>query len=218
MEQIDFIKQKTGLPKSGIQATLQLLAADCTLPFIARYRKEHTGNLDEVALGAIIDASGQWTTLDARKRTVVKILDELGINDLDLKNRILQAATLSEVEDLYLPYKRKKTTKAEKARQLGLEPLAKMIMSQNLQDLDAVIHRFITDKVPKLESALEGARLIMAEWLSERRDLRNKARWFHVCPVVPWLHHLGPNYVRTTLMDSEFGPRKAVTLRHVRSG
>lgn len=178
MEQVDFIKQKTGLPRSGIQATLQLIASDCTLPFIARYRKEQTGNLDEVALGSIIDASGQWTALDSRKRSVLKSLSEQGINDQDLQKKILDTDNLAEVEDLYLPYKRKKTTKAEKARQQGLEPLAKMIMSQNLHDLDPVVDRFIKGAISNHQSALEGAGFIIAEWLSERRDLRNKIRWY----------------------------------------
>ena len=131
---LPYIQKHTQLPESGIKNTLKLLAEDCTLPFIARYRKEATGNLDEVEIGQIITYKEQFETLEKRKVTILKALEEQGVLTDELRSKLNTAQDLTTVEDIYLPYKKKRKTKAETARKNGLEPLAKMIMSQNISD------------------------------------------------------------------------------------
>ncbi len=174
---LHYIQKHTQLPESGIKNTLKLLAEDCTLPFIARYRKEATGNLDEVEIGQIITFKEQFETLEKRKATIFKALEELGVLTDELRSKLHTAQDLTTVEDLYLPYKKKRKPKAETARKNGLEPLAKMIMSQNARDIDGLAHRYTTNEVPSAEDALEGARHIIAEWINERSDIRSGIRY-----------------------------------------
>lgn len=171
-----FISSKYSIPEKGVKSTLQLLNEDCTLPFIARYRKEATGGLDEVEIGKIIALKEQFEALEKRKKSILKSLEEQSVLTSELKNKIEKTQDLTTLEDLYLPYKKKRKTKAETARANGLEPLAKIIMSQNAQDPEGLAHRYTNKEVPDAQSALEGARHIIAEWINERADIRNTIR------------------------------------------
>ena len=171
-----YILKHTQLPEKGIKNTLKLLAEDCTLPFIARYRKEATGNLDEVEIEQIILFKEQFEALQKRKATIRKALGEQGALTSELNVKIEAAQDLTTLEDLYLPYKKKRKTKAETARLNGLEPLAKIIMAQNTQDPESLAHRYANKDVGSAEKALEGARHIIAEWVNERTDIRSSIR------------------------------------------
>ena len=172
----DFITTQTQLPAQSVKNTLQLLAEDCTVPFISRYRKERTGNLDEVQIGEILKFKEQFDALEKRKSTILKALEEQEVLTGTLKKQIETITDATELEDLYLPYKKTRKTKADTARENGLEPLAKSIMAQNTNDLDAIANKYVTDKIATREDALEGARHIIAEWINERQDIRNMLR------------------------------------------
>ncbi len=177
MEQLlHFISQHTQLPAGSIKNTVQLLDEDCTIPFIARYRKERTGNLDEVQIGDIVRFKEQFEALEKRKATILKALEEQDVFTAELRSSIKNAPDLTTLEDLYLPFKKSKKTKAETARKNGLEPLAKIIMAQNVNDLESIAKKYITGEVASTEEALEGARHIIAEWVNERTDIRNTLR------------------------------------------
>ena len=177
MPLIAYILKHIQLPESGVKNTLKLLDQDCTIPFIARYRKEVTGNLDEVQIEQIVRFKEQFEALEKRKASILKAIQEQNALTAELQAKITNTSNLTSLEDLYLPYKKKRKTKAETARLRGLEPLAKMIMSQNARDLDHLAQRYINDEVPSLETALESARHIIAEWISERSDIRNNIRY-----------------------------------------
>ncbi|SFN47832.1 uncharacterized protein SAMN05421741_10617 [Paenimyroides ummariense] len=178
MNTIQYIKEKVAVSDKSIQNTLELLAQDCTIPFIARYRKDATGNLDEVQIEQIAKLSNQFETLVKRKESVLASIDEQGLLTDFLKDKIQNSFDLVEIEDLYLPFKKKRKTKADTAREAGLEPLAKMIMSQNVDDLEYTAERYLNSKVFSGEDALQGARDIIAEWINEnifvRKALRRK--------------------------------------------
>jgi len=174
---LQYIRQATNLPERGIKNTLELLNQDCTIPFIARYRKEATGNLDEVQLEQIVKLKEQFEALEKRKTAISKALKEQDVLTSELQSKITAAQDLTVLEDLYLPYKKKRKTKAETARKNGLEPLAKMIMSQNARDLEAIAQRYVNSNVPSYTAALEGARHIIAEWINERSDIRSNIRY-----------------------------------------
>ncbi len=173
---IDYIVQLTQLPKSSIKSTVQLLNEDCTIPFISRYRKEATGNLDEVQIGDIVKYKEQFEALEKRKIAILKALEEQDVLTDDLKLKIEQAQDATTLEDLYLPFKKKRKTKAETARKNGLEPLAKIIMSQKANDIESIAFKYVKGDVTSVEDALEGARHIIAEWINERTDIRNTLR------------------------------------------
>jgi uncharacterized protein len=173
---LKYIISKTQLPETGVKNTIQLLNEDCTIPFISRYRKEHTGNLDEVQIGTIVNLKEQFEALEKRKITILKALEEQNVLTSELENKIKSTTDLTTLEDLYLPYKKKRKTKAETARKNGLEPLAKIIMSQNANDIESIAYKYITNTVDSVESALEGARHIISEWINERTDIRNSIR------------------------------------------
>ncbi len=173
---IDYIVQFTQLPKNSIISTVQLLNEDCTIPFISRYRKEATGNLDEVQIGNIVKYKEQFETLEKRKTAILKALEEQDVLTEDLKQKIEQTKDLTTLEDLYLPFKKKRKTKAETARKNGLEPLAKIIMSQNANNIESIALKYVKGDVTSVEDALEGARHIIAEWINERTDIRNNLR------------------------------------------
>ena len=173
---LSFIKTQTNLPEAGINNTIQLLQEDCTIPFISRYRKERTGNLDEVQIGDIVKYKEQFETLEKRKTTILKALEEQDVLTPDLQTQIKSTQDSTTLEDLYLPYKKKRKTKAEIARKNGLEPLAKIIMAQNASNPEHLTQKYLNKEVASSEEALEGARHIIAEWINERTDIRNQLR------------------------------------------
>ncbi|MDB9783215.1 helix-hairpin-helix domain-containing protein, partial [Winogradskyella sp.] len=173
---LNYIVSKTKIAESSVKNTVQLLNEDCTIPFISRYRKEATGNLDEVQIGDIVKFKDEFEALEKRKTTILKALEEQQVLTEDLKLKIKKTQDLTLLEDLYLPYKKKRKTKAETARKNGLEPLAKIIMSQNTTAIESVALRYTKGKIYTIEDALEGARHIIAEWINERTDIRNHLR------------------------------------------
>ena len=177
MSQINFIISQTQLPESSVKNTIALLNEDCTIPFISRYRKERTGNLDEVQIGEIVKYKEQFEALEKRKIAILKALEEQAVLTSELKDKINSCKDLTTLEDLYLPYKKKRKTKAETARKNGLEPLAKIIMSQNANDVESIALKYVKGEVNSIEGALEGARHIIAEWINERSDIRNNIRY-----------------------------------------
>ncbi|WP_179352335.1 Tex family protein [Winogradskyella vidalii] len=173
---ITYITQHTQLAEKNIKSTIQLLNEDCTIPFISRYRKEATGNLDEVQIGEIVKFKEQFEALEKRKKAILKALEEQGVLTEDLTQKVENTQDLTTLEDLYLPYKKKRKTKAETARKNGLEPLAKIIMSQKANDIESIAYKYVKGDITSAEEALEGARHIIAEWINERADIRNLLR------------------------------------------
>lgn len=176
MNQIQFIRNHISVSESSIQNTLQLLQEDCTIPFIARYRKDKTGNLDEVQIEQIQKFAVQYDTIIKRKENILVSIEEQGQLTEVLKEKITLSFDLTELEDLYLPYKKKRKTKADAAREKGLEPLAKMIMAQSLPDLAFTAEKYLNSKVLSSEEALQGARDIIAEWINENMFIRKTLR------------------------------------------
>lgn len=172
-----FISAQIQLSEKAITNTIELLNEDCTIPFIARYRKEKTGNLDEVEIGEIVKYKEQFETLEKRKQAILKLLEEQEVLTPDLKLKIEKTDNLTTLEDIYLPYKKKRKTKAETARNNGLEPLAKIIMSQKDNAVKLTAKRYVSANVNDADAALEGARHIIAEWINERADIRNIIRY-----------------------------------------
>ena len=163
--------------KQQVEATLNLLASGATIPFIARYRKEQTGALDENQIKKINDLYSYYNNLLDRKEAVIRLIDEKGLLTEELKNSIMACTKLTEVEDLYRPYKEKKKTKASDAINAGLEPLAKMIMSfPTTGSLEEMAKKFINDSVADESKALEGAGYIIAEWISDNAYYRKYIR------------------------------------------
>lgn len=176
MNQIQYIQNATHLPVKGIENTLQLLSEDCTIPFISRYRKDQTGNLDEVQIEQIFKLNKQFEEIVKRKESIIKSIDEQGQLSPELKLKIENSFDLQEIEDFYLPYKKKKKTKADTAREKGLEPLAKIIMAQNSDDIEFIASKYLNDKVANEDEALQGARDIIAEWINENSFIRKNLR------------------------------------------
>jgi protein Tex len=158
--------------------TIELLDEGATVPFISRYRKEMTGSLDEVQVAAIRDRIQQLRDLNKRRDAILKSIQEQGMLTPELEEKINAAETMSVLEDLYLPYKPKRRTKASIARERGLEPLATKIFDQQSFDLDAEAEKYLDSEkeVNSIEEALQGARDIIAEWINENADLRKKLR------------------------------------------
>ena len=176
MPVITFIQNQSGLPNKSIENTIALLNEDCTIPFIARYRKERTGNLDEVQLGEIVKFKQQFEELEKRKDYILKTLQEQEVLTDELNQKIEACDNLTDLDDLYLPFKRSRKTKAETARKNGLEPLARIIMAQRTDDLGFITGKYLNEQVKNEDEALEGARHIIAEWINERTDIRNMLR------------------------------------------
>ena len=176
MQILPYIIQQTQLPSKSIENTIMLLNEDATIPFISRYRKEMTGNLDEVQIGEIVKFKALFDGLEKRKKAILKVLENLQVLTSELEQKVLRTRDLISLEDLYLPFKKKRKTKAETARLQGLEPLAKMIMSQHVNDLKHTASKYTSNKVNTIEDALEGARFIIAEWINEHTDIRNNIR------------------------------------------
>ncbi len=173
---INYIISQTQLTETSVKNTVELLNEDCTIPFISRYRKERTGNLDEVQIGEIVKYKEQFEALEKRKATIIKALEEQEVLTAELKDKIEFILDLTALEDLYLPFKKSRKTKAETARKNGLEPLAKIIMSQNARDIESIAFNYVKGEVNSASDALEGARHIIAEWINERTDIRNNIR------------------------------------------
>ncbi len=173
---IDLIARNQGLNNSQVLNTINLLNEGATVPFISRYRKERTGSLDEVQVLQIKEQNDKYTELAKRKETILRTIDEQGQLTTDLKSRIEDCFDSVELEDIYLPYKPKRRTKATIAREKGLEPLAKIIMKQLERDPEFKANQFLNDEVPSVEDALSGARDIIAEWVSENERARNIVR------------------------------------------
>jgi uncharacterized protein len=161
-----------------VQATINLLAEDCTVPFIARYRKEATGTLDEVAIAAIRDLQERLQQLDKRRDAMLKSLKERELLTDELLAKLTASNSINDLEDIYLPFKPKRKTKASVAREKGLEPLAQEIFTFKLKDVQKAAEAYVNKEkgVDTVELALAGARDIMAEWMSENLVARKQLR------------------------------------------
>ena len=177
MNKIQFIQQNISLQEKQINAVLQLLSEDCTIPFIARYRKDKTGNLGEVEIEQIQKLSKNFDEIQKRKESVLKSIEEQEKLTPELRAKIEQSFDLQEVEDLYLPFKKRRKTKADAAKEKGLEPLAKIIMAQkNSGDIEQTAQNYLNKEVFSVEEALQGARDIIAEWINENIFIRKNLR------------------------------------------
>lgn len=176
MKLSSFVHQQLHIEPKSIEKTLQLLSEDCTIPFIARYRKDFTGNLDEVQIEQIQKSAKLYQEICQRKESILNAIESQEALTEDLKKKIENTFQLSELEDLYLPYKKKRKTKADAAKELGLEPLAKILMAQHSSDIENVANKYVKNGVSDVDQALQGARDIMAEWISENTYLRKSLR------------------------------------------
>ena len=175
-QKIKLISQKLNIAEERVLGALRLLEDGATIPFIARYRKEATGGLDEVEIAAISAESEKFDELVKRKEFVIEAIEAAGALTDELKARIENSWDATEIEDIYLPYKQKKRTRATIAREAGLEPLAKIIMAGNCNDIEGMAMRYVNDKVESAEDAIKGAQDIIAEWVSESEAARNAVR------------------------------------------
>lgn len=173
---VGLIASALGLLRWQVENTLTLLTEGATIPFISRYRKERTGTLDEVAIGNIAEQKGKLDEVEKRRESILKSIEEQGKLTDDLKSRIESSYILSELEDLYLPYKQKRRTRATIAREKGLESLAATIMKQNYDDIESHALKFLNDGVEEVADAIDGAKDIIAEWVSESPKARNSMR------------------------------------------
>lgn len=176
MTLIHFIQQALDASAKSIENTLALLDEACTIPFIARYRKDRTGNLDEVAIEKIAKYRDLYMGIVKRKESIIASIEEQGKLTAELRTKIEQSFDLIEIEDLYLPYKKTRKTKADTARELGLEPLAKIIMAQNATDIEGIAAKYISKEVEDEEKAIQGACDIIAEWVNEHLFIRKALR------------------------------------------
>jgi uncharacterized protein len=176
MTNIQFISKSVATAAINIEKTVQLLQEDCTIPFISRYRKDTTGNLDEVQIENIAKFQKEYEVIIKRKEAILKSIMEQGAMNETLFAKIDKSFDIQELEDFYLPYKKKKTTKADVAREQGLEPLAKIIMAQNNDDVDFMATQYLNDNVINEDAALQGARAIIAEWINENIYVRKQLR------------------------------------------
>ena len=176
MTTTEYIISRTNLPKKGVSNTLQLLKEDATIPFISRYRKEMTGDLDEVQVGEILRFKTEFEELEKRKKAILKAISEQDALTSELGQKIEAATNLVQLEDLYLPYKKKRKTKADAAREQGLEPLAKILMAQNTTDFESAARKFVQKDISSVEEAIQGAQDIVAEWINENENVRKRLR------------------------------------------
>ena len=176
MTELQYIQSQLSISEKSILKTIQLLNEDCTIPFIARYRKEMTGNLDEVQIGQIVKLKAEYEALEKRREAILKSIAEQDALTPQLQEKIAQAKTLTILEDLYLPFKKKRKTKASIAKENGLESLAKIIMKQQHSTVASAAQQFVKGEVTSVEKALEGARHIIAEWINENEYVRNNIR------------------------------------------
>ena len=172
------IADEISVSEKQVKTTIELLDEGGTVPFIARYRKEATGSLDEVQIAAIRDRMQQLEELDKRREAILKSMTELEKLSPELEKQIMEAETMTVLEDIYLPFKPKRKTKASIAREKGLQGLADFIMNQNSADLETEAAKYINDEMGVLntDDALSGARDILAEFMAEQPELRSKMR------------------------------------------
>ena len=171
------LEKELNLAGWQVRKVIKLIDDGNTIPFIARYRKDVTGSLNDETLRKFDDRLKYLRNLEDKKEKIIKRIDELGKLDDELKSRILKAETLVELEDLYRPYKSKKQTRATKAREKGLEPLAQIILAQDVkQSVKKIAEKYITDEVKTVEDAIQGAQDIIAEIISDNSDFRKKIR------------------------------------------
>ena len=175
-EIINEISENLNIKKEGIEAVLKLLEDGNTVPFIARYRKEATGALNEEQIRSINECYEYQVNLLKRKEDVIRLIDEKGLLTEELKNSIMNASKLVEVEDIYRPYKEKKKTKATEAIKNGLEPLAKIIMSFKMVDINKIAESYLNDNIKTIDEAITGASYIIAEWISDNASYRKYIR------------------------------------------
>jgi len=176
MNYINSIAKSLGIQASQVQNTVELLDEGATLPFIARYRKERTGSLDEVQIGDIKDELARLKELDKRRESIIDAIEKQDKLTDELRSKLNACTQLNQLEDIYLPYKLKRKTRAVKAREKGLEPLAKILMSQNEKDPESRASQFLNDEVADEDEALQGARDIIAEWINENELARSSVR------------------------------------------
>lgn len=174
---ISLIAGKLGLKPGQVGQAIQLLEEGATIPFISRYRKEKTGSLDEVAIAAINEQNARLKELQKRKETILATIEEQGNLTNELRTRIEQCFDSVELEDIYLPYKPRRRTRAAIAKENGLEPLAKIIMAQHESEPEKRANSFLSEKFNTAELAIGGARDIIAEWVSENERARNSVRF-----------------------------------------
>jgi uncharacterized protein len=173
---IQKIAEKLSLGIKAVTNVYNLHSEGSTIPFMARYRKEATGNLDEVAIGNIVEQVGHFTELHKRKETVVKTIEQAGKMTPELARRIENCDSTTELEDIYLPYKPKRKTRASQAIEKGLEPLAKMIFEQGAVNVEVEAAKYFNEQVTDSNEALAGARDIIAEWIAENEQARAVVR------------------------------------------
>lgn len=176
MDVIELIARSTSVQHRQVKAVLDLLDEGCTIPFIARYRKERTGMLDEEQIQHIRDEKLRVDKLEDRRESMLSSLQERDLLNPGLEQAIRAAQNLTDLEDIYLPYRPKKKTRASMARELGLEPLAKMLMAQGHQDPQRLAAAFVKNGLADVDAALQGARDIVAEWIAENPELRKSLR------------------------------------------
>ena len=176
MTNIQFIAKSVQTAAINIQKTVELLQEDCTIPFISRYRKDTTGNLDEVQIEQIAKLQKEYEVIVKRKEAILKSIEEQKQLTPELEKKIQQSFDTQELEDIYLPFKKKKKTKADVARENGLEPLAKIIMAQGKDDVDFLATKYLNENVINEDAALQGARDIIAEWINENIFVRKQLR------------------------------------------
>jgi uncharacterized protein len=170
------IGEKLGFSIKQITNIYEMSKEGSTIPFMARYRKEATGNMDEVGIGNVVEEIQYFTELDKRKETVLKTIEEQGRLTPELKKRIDECYSSTILEDIYLPYKPKRKTRATQAIEKGLEPLAKLLFEQSAVNPEEAAAPFLNEQVKDNREALQGARDIIAEWISEHEQARNKVR------------------------------------------
>lgn len=176
MQQNEYILSNSGLTPKAISNTLNLLKEGATIPFISRYRKEMTGGLDEVEVAQIRDLAKKYDEIIGRQQTILSAVKEQGLLNEEFKIKIESCFDATILEDLYLPFKQKRQTKGDKAKKMGLEPLAKMIMSQRGGDPEQMAERFVKGDVVDEEMAIAGAKDIIAEWINENVSARSRMR------------------------------------------
>lgn len=172
----NLISKELSIQNHSVEAVLNLLDEGATIPFIARYRKERTKGLDEVQIQQIAETFAKLKEIRSRKETILKSISEQGKLDPELEQKIVECWSSSLLEDLYLPFKQKRKTKADIAKKRGLEPLAGSIMKQSLADPEEFALRFLSDEINSSDEAIAGAKDIIAEWVSERAYARNVIR------------------------------------------
>jgi uncharacterized protein len=176
MKKIPFIQIHSSCNEKSIENVITLLEEGCTIPFIARYRKEKTGGLDEVVIGTIRDANRKYDEITSRQEVILSAIEGQGKLTDELAKRIRSCFDTNELEDIYLPFKQKKLTRGEKARKQGLEPLAKQIMAQRGGDPYYLAAKYVTGEIDSEEEAISGACDIIAEWMNEHTFVRAKLR------------------------------------------